>query len=184
MSDAGGAGVSFREATVADCAAVARVHVRSWRESFEGIVPQSFLDGMSVGRRAEAFAKRFPEASYRMFVAEAEGRGVVGFADFGEPRGVIDGYEGELYAIYLLPEFQRRGVGRRLFQLGAEFLLGSGRRSMYLLALEVSPYRLFYERLGGRVVGRTRLEIEGVPFDELIYGWESLPLVTPAETET
>ncbi|HZB44911.1 MAG TPA: hypothetical protein VE360_06695, partial [Pyrinomonadaceae bacterium] len=59
MSDLRMANVGFREATVADCAAVAEVHVRSWRESFAGIVPQSFLDGMSVERRAEAFEKGF-----------------------------------------------------------------------------------------------------------------------------
>ena len=51
------ANVSFREATVADCVAVAEVHVRSWKESFAGIVPQSFLDRMSVEKRAAAFAE-------------------------------------------------------------------------------------------------------------------------------
>ena len=53
------ANVGFREATVADCVAVAEVHVRSWRESFAGIVPQSFMDRMSVERRAAAFAQGF-----------------------------------------------------------------------------------------------------------------------------
>lgn len=154
---------------------MARVHVRSWRESFAGVVPQGFLDRMSAERRAEAFAQRFAQAGfYRMFVAEAEGRGVVGFADFGDAREAFEGYEGELYAIYLLPEFQRRGVGRGLFNQGVEFLVEHGRRSMYLLALEASPYRTFYERLGGRVVGRLQIELDGVPFEELIYGWKSL----------
>lgn len=162
-------------ATAADCAAVAEVHVRSWRESFAGVVPQSFLDRMSVERRAAAFAQRFAQGGfYRMFVAEAEGRGVVGFADFGDARDAVEGYESELYAIYLLPEFQRRGVGRGLFNRGVEFLVEHGRRSMYLLALEANPYRTFYERLGGRVVGRLQIELDGAPFEELIYGWKSL----------
>lgn len=111
-----------------------------------------------------------------MFVAEAAGN-IVGFADFGEPRGAVEGYEGELYAIYLLPEFQRRGVGRELFNLGTEFLFEHGKRSMYLLALEVSPYRTFYQRLGGRIVGRLTIELDATPFEELIYGWPSLPCV-------
>jgi ribosomal protein S18 acetylase RimI-like enzyme len=162
----------IREATVADCAAVAEVHVRSWRESFAGVVPQTFLDKMSVERRARAFESRFSDASYRMYVAEVAGRGVVGFADFGEPREAIDGYEGELYAIYLLPEFQRRGIGERLFNRGVRFLNESGKRSLYLLALSVSPYRSFYEKMGGRVVGRKQIDLEGVMFDELVYGWE------------
>lgn len=166
--------VSFRAATVADCAAVAEVHVQSWRGSFGGIVPQTFLDKMSVGRRAEAFAAGFSAPFYRMCVAESPGRGVVGFADFGEPRENVGAYEGELYAIYLLPEFQRRGIGERLFNLGVQFLAAAGRDSMYLLALEASPYRSFYEKMGGRVVGREQVVIEGVTYDELIYGWDGL----------
>lgn len=174
MRDSRVVNVSFREATVSDCTAVAGAHVRSWRESFAGLVPQPFLDKMSVERRARAFEGRFSDDSYRMYVAEAPGRGVVGFADFGEPREPVGAYEGELYAIYLLREFQRRGLGRRLFRLGVEFLTGRGKSSMYLLALEVSPYRTFYEKMGGRVVGRKQIEIEGVTYDELVYGWDSL----------
>ena len=165
---------TIREATVADCLAVAEAHVQSWRGSFAGIVPQPFLDKMSVEKRAQAFEQRFSDGSYKMYVAQTPERGVVGFADFGEPREKIGAYEGELYAIYLLPEFQRRGIGRRLFNRGVKFLIESSKSSMYLLALEVSPYKSFYEKLGGQVIGRKQIEIEGVMYDELVYGWLSL----------
>ncbi len=174
MSNLRIANVSFREATIADCLSVARVHVQSWKESFAGIVPQTFLDKMSVENRAKAFEKGFSAASYKMYVAEVPKRGIVGFADFGEPRETIDAREGELYAIYLLSEFQRKGVGERLFNLGVEFLIGSGKSSMYLLTLEVSPYKSFYKKMGGQIVGRKQVEIEGVMYDELVHGWVSL----------
>jgi GNAT superfamily N-acetyltransferase len=168
------ANISFREATVSDCPAVAKVHVQSWKGSFAGIVPQTFLDKMSVEKRTLAFEAGFSADSYKMYVAEVAGRGVVGFADFGEPREFIGGHEGELYAIYLAPEFQRKGIGERLFHLGVDYFIGSGKDSMYLLALEVSPYRLFYEKMGGRVIGNKQAEIEGIIYDELVYGWNSL----------
>jgi len=174
MSNLQIASISFREATVSDCLAVAQVHVQSWKESFAGIVPQTFLDKMSVEKRAKAFAVGFSADSYTMYVAEVQGRGVVGFADFGEPRESIGAYEGELYAIYLLPEFQRKGIGERLFNLGVDYFIGRGKGSMYLLALKVSPYRSFYEKMGGQVVGKKQVEIEGVMCDEVVYGWKSL----------
>ena len=174
MSSLRVANVSLREATLTDCMAVARVHVQSWRESFAGIVPHTFLDKMSVEKRAKAFEKGFSAPFYKMYVAEVPERGIIGFADFGQPREDIDAYEGELYAIYLLSEFQRRGIGERLFNLGVEFLIGSGKSSMYLLALEVSPYRSFYEKMGGQIVGRKQIEIEGIMYDEVMYGWDGL----------
>ena len=103
--------ITFRRATVADSLAVAQVHVQSWRESFKGIVPQSFLDAMSVERREQAFRARFAIDFYRMFLAETANTGVIGFADFGKPRETERVYTAELYAIYLLRDFQRQGIG-------------------------------------------------------------------------
>jgi ribosomal protein S18 acetylase RimI-like enzyme len=172
MNDLDGPNISYREATVSDCVAVARTHVESWRQSFVGIVPQTFLDKMSVENRSKAFEKRFSEDSYKMYVAEE--RGVIGFVDFGEPREIIDTYEAELFAIYLLPEFHRKGIGGRLFNLCIDNLVMNGKSSMYLFALEVSQYKSFYEKKGGKVVGRKQIEIESIMFDELVYGWNSL----------
>ena len=137
-------------------------------------MPQPFLNKMSVEKRAKAFENRFFDGSYRMYVAEVQEQGIVGFADFGEPREIIAAYEGELYAIYLLTVFQRKGIGERLFNQGVEFLIRSGKSSMYLLALAVSPYKSFYEKMGGQIIGRKQIEIEGVMYDELVYGWENL----------
>lgn len=174
MAEPGVANIHYREATAADCRAVADVHVRSWRESFANIVPQTFLDKMSVENRTEAFEKRFSDSSYKMYVAELKENAIVGFADFGEPRESFGAYEAELYAIYLLPEFQGKGVGTKLFGLVTEALISRGKNSMYLLALEVSPYRKFYEKMGGQVAGRKQFALEGIMFDTLVYGWESL----------
>ena len=166
--------VTFRQATVADSLAVAQVHVQSWRESFTGIVPQSFLDKMSVEKRAQSFRTRFAAAFYRMIIAETPANGVVGFADFGKGRETNRPYQAELYAIYLLSDFQRQGIGTKLFTLGVESLVADGMNSMYLIALEVSPYKSFYEKMGGRIVDREAVEIGGTKFTELIYGWDSL----------
>ena len=167
-------GITFREATVADCEEVARVHVLAWQGSFQGVVPQAFLDRMSAVQRAEAFSQGFSAPSYRMYVAETADRNILGFADFGEPRGEIEGYDGELYSIYVLPEFQRRGIGQRLVELGVQFFLTNDRRSMYLLTLEASPYRRFYDKLGGYVVRQKQIHIDGLAYTELIYGWPEI----------
>jgi GNAT superfamily N-acetyltransferase len=166
--------INYREATVADSYEVAQVHVQSWRDSFAGLVPQPFLDSMSVEQRAKAFASRATDGFYKMFLAEARGRGVVGFMDIGKPRDSRPSYEAELYAIYILKEFQRQGIGQELFNLGVEAAVANGMNSMYLLALEVSPYKSFYEKLGGRCVGKRATMLEGVEYSTLVYAWDKL----------
>lgn len=166
--------IHIREATPDDAAAVAKVHVLSWKESFVGLVPDAFLERLTIENRTRAFAERFGELNYRMFVAELGDRGVVGFADAGDPRYDVGNYDAELYAIYLFHQSQGKGIGRLLFERVKQFLIEQGKTSMYLLALEVSPYRPFYEKMGGKLVGNRPVQLMGIDFNAVVYGWESL----------
>ncbi|HEX7294130.1 MAG TPA: GNAT family N-acetyltransferase [Pyrinomonadaceae bacterium] len=166
--------VHIREATRDDAPAVAKVHVLSWQESFVGIVPDAFLERLTIENRTEAFRERFDDASYRMFVAEHHDAGIVGFADVGHPRYDVGDYDAELYAIYLFHEFQGKGIGALLFERIKAFLIEQGKNSMYLLALEVSPYRPFYEKMGGQLVGERQVQLVGIDFRAVVYGWETL----------
>ena len=110
------------------------------------------------------------------FVAEAE-RGVVGFVDGGANRDPVppfDAFSGELNAIYVLDSHQRGGTGRRLVRALADWLLQAGHRSMIVWTLEASPFRAFYEVLGGRRVGSKQVEIDEVPYVGIAYGWDDL----------
>ena len=166
--------VVYRKANVEDALAVAKVHVESWHKSFTGIVPQEFLDNLIVEKREQAFRQRFGDANYKMFVAESAKDGIVGFADFGAARESDFGFEAELYAIYLLREFQGKGIGENLFKLCQKEMSADGFGSMYLIALEVSPYKSFYEKMGGKIVGRGNHFLLLVEYKTVIYGWKIL----------
>ncbi|HYJ90048.1 MAG TPA: GNAT family N-acetyltransferase, partial [Pyrinomonadaceae bacterium] len=167
--------ITYRAAARDDIPDIARVHVESWKKSFEGIAPKEFLDGMSVEKRIESFSRRFEDENsfYMMFVAEDAEAGTVGFADFGEPRNQ-NGFDSELYAIYFLPEFQRKNIGSHLFRMCQLEMADHGMRSMCLDSLEVSPYRSFYEKLGGEAVGSGSHDLAGQEFKTVLYGWKDL----------
>lgn len=94
----------IRPATVADAEAIGEVHVRSWQAAYEGLIPAGFLARLSASSRAAAWARRIGDGSGQVLVAEEDGV-VAGFAAFGPSQ---------LYALYLLPEFWGRGLGRAL----------------------------------------------------------------------
>jgi 3-deoxy-manno-octulosonate cytidylyltransferase (CMP-KDO synthetase) len=166
--------IVYRKANVEDALAVAKVHVESWHKSFAGIVPQEFLDNLTVEKREQAFRQRFGEANHKMFVAETAKDGIIGFADFGAARESNFAFEAELYAIYLLREFQGKGIGENLFKLCQKEMSANGFNSMYLIALEVSPYKSFYEKMGGKIVGRGNHFLSLVEYKTVTYGWKNL----------
>jgi 3-deoxy-manno-octulosonate cytidylyltransferase (CMP-KDO synthetase) len=166
--------INYRKAKIEDVPAIAALHVESWQKSFVGIVPQEFLNEMSVEKRIQAFNQNFQEnTSYQIFVAEHSERGIVGFADFGEPR-VNKEFDAELYAVYFLPEFQRKGIGGNLIRLCQKQMIGNRMTSMFLETLAASPYKSFYEKLGGRIVGESMHKLANIEYKTLIYGWDDL----------
>ena len=126
---------------------------------------------MSIEGRAKALAARFEEPDYAMAVAETQDGDVVGFVDWGINRHAQWPHDRELYAIYLLPSYQGRGLGRRLFQAAAEGILEGGPHSMLLCVLGINPHLGFYRRLGGQEVGSGHLEVAGEDRPLVYYGW-------------
>ena len=165
--------VEFRRARESDMPQVARVHVDSWQRSFAGIAPQAFLDGMTIQKRLDAYTNRAMGEPYTMFVAEHTEHGIVGFADFGKPVLPVN-FDAQIFSFYFLPEFQRKGLGDRLFRRCVAAMKNDGVGSLCLDSLELSPYRRFYEKMGGRVVGRDGHKLGEEHFETVIYGWSNI----------
>jgi ribosomal protein S18 acetylase RimI-like enzyme len=114
-------------------------------------------------------------------VAHDEGDDLVAFAAGGPERSGDPRFRGELYAIYVLPSRQARGIGRALLHAVASRLAASGTKAMLLWVLEANAQaRTFYEALGGIVVRRQPIEVGGVTLTEVAYGWEKLELLLEA----
>jgi 3-deoxy-manno-octulosonate cytidylyltransferase (CMP-KDO synthetase) len=167
------AGIDIRPVKRSDLPRVAAVHVESWQKSFAGIAANDFLNSMSIEKRLKAYSERQCGGDYLMFVAEHPTDGIVGFADFGTPTLAGD-FDAQIFSFYFLPEYQRRGLGSRLFRRAVSRISRTGKRSLCLDALEASPYRTFYEKMGGNVVARDGHKLGDKDFATVIYGWHDV----------
>jgi GNAT superfamily N-acetyltransferase len=165
--------VIVREARPQDARGIARVHIDSWRTTYRGVVPADYLDRLSVDDRARRWRQNLAQPGDKqcVFVAEDDRGEIVGFASGGPERSGDPVYAGELYAIYLLQERQRQGIGRRLTRAVAERLSQYGMGSMLLWVLAANPSRRFYEAIGGQQLRTETIAIGGVTLDEVAYGW-------------
>lgn len=165
----------IREANQTDTFGIAKVQVDSWRTTYKGIVPESYIASLTYEDREGRWREFFSEVNNQFaFVAEIGEKNIVGFASGGRNRGDEDIHEGELYAIYLLHEYQRRGMGRLLVKAIVERLLQRGMSSMLVWVLAENPFRAFYEALGGKYVSEKEIVIGGATLIEVAYGWEDL----------
>ena len=181
-------GIRIRAANPADAGPMSKVHVDTWRTSYAGIVPAEHLAGLSYRDREARWvniltADRPAESN---FVAETVACDVVGFAGGGPEREGNPTYRGELYGIYLLEAYQRKGLGRRLVSAVAHRLLADGFGSMLVWVLKYNrPACRFYESLGGERVGRKTIALSGAHLAEVSYGWRDIAnLVVEAAAQT
>ena len=165
--------ITIREGNIQDAAAIARVHVQSWKSTYPGIVPASFLDALVEAEQAEKWRQGFLTAPMSVLVAEDE-TGIFGFVNGGAIRGQVADYDAELYAIYLLQSAQRRGAGRSMTLAMAAALQSKGYRRMLVWVLEQNPSAGFYQHLGAVPVGRRMIDLGGVDLQELALGWPAL----------
>jgi ribosomal protein S18 acetylase RimI-like enzyme len=164
---------SIRRASVEDAFSIASVQAATWKTTYRTIIPDEFLDSMDVEAGSERWAERIGEGQATILVAE-NSSSLFGFAAGGKLRETIDGYDAELYAIYLLKDRQRRGAGRGLVQKLVEELRAAQLSSMIVWVLAQNPAVEFYKRLGAVPVAEKTIDIGGRSLQDLAFGWPDL----------
>ena len=171
----------LRRATRDDAAVLGALHVACWHETYAGIVPAKVLADMSVDARAVMWSRILSDpdtvTGTVVHIAEDEGR-MIGFGSCGPQRdeALADaGFTGEVGAIYVLRSHQGFGVGRSLMAAMARSLIAFGHTAACLWVLrENDSARIFYDALGGLIVGGKAEGQAGATLTEIAYGWRDI----------
>jgi GNAT superfamily N-acetyltransferase len=186
--------VILRPAIFADAAGIAAVHVAARRAAYGAFLPAAELarggevawtgqwQEWLVGARA---ARRY------CLVADDRSRdsgaGIIGFVAGGPVRARVEPWEGdvapysaEVYSIYVRPERQGEGHGRRLLTRFAAWLEAAGHSGLILWAYRDNPHSRFYEHLGAVKVATSRWVVEGAAFPTIGYAWADLAALSAA----
>jgi ribosomal protein S18 acetylase RimI-like enzyme len=166
--------ITIRLARPADARSIARLDVETWRAAYAGVLSTSYLVGLSERRREAGWRSVILREPRDVRVA-VDGRGaIVGFGSCGSNRGDRF-FSGEVFTLYIAPDWQNQGVGRRLLIALFRRLVAAGRHSVIVWVLRDNPARFFYERLGARQVSRKSLAVGGMAIEAIAYGWRDLP---------
>ncbi len=142
--------ITVRRAVLADAAAIAGVHVRSWLVGYRGIVPDTVLDALSVDERTGQWEGWLDHGESKTVVAQTGAR-VIGFATvvLPSPDDDLDQRTCELAALYVDPDSWRQRVGSTLIDAAIDLgrAEGSHEMSLWVLAQNAAA-RAFYEARG------------------------------------
>ena len=171
----------IREAKLEDAEAIAQVHFDCWQTTYQGLLPREYIEKRTYEKRLNNWQQRLninnkEKPDYFTYIAEVAGK-IIGFIDGGSIRGDSTIYTGEIYALYILEAYQRRGIGKSLVRVMASKLLGLSFTSAMVWVLEGNPAVNFYQSLSGQVVERKTIKIGDDEFSEIAYGWRDIQIL-------
>ncbi|MGN7478149.1 GNAT family N-acetyltransferase [Solibacillus silvestris] len=167
----------IRKAEMEDAENIAKVHVDSWRTTYKGIIPQNFLDKLSYEQRTTLWENNMANPAGTVYVAETDENKIIGFVvgekrDTNTEQGATD-----LSAIYLLEQWQGKGVGKLLLKQMMQTFKEQGFHKVYVDVLADNKAREFYKYYGAQYVKTIHIKFDGVTVDEEIYVWNSVDAV-------
>ncbi len=168
--------MTVRHAKLSDAPAISRVHTQSWKDTYTGLMPEEFLNSRTPEKAEEHCLHILKNLKPRGAALVLEVEGVIaGLVYCGEQRDAVEGFDGEVYAIYVDKKFHGRGLGRELLRGAAGFLLSAGFKSLVIWVLTENKSRGFYEKMDGVLLPRRKTgTFGGRELTEVAYGWKDL----------
>lgn len=163
--------IGIRKAEPRDADAIAAVHLQAWRGAYAGIIPHRSLNAM-IGRRGPDWWASAIRRAATVLVVEIGGT-LAGYATIGRNRARELKQQGEIYELYLRPEYQGIGLGTRLFGAAREKLKASGFTGLVVWALEDNAGALsFYRGAGGRDVAEGVEVFDSKAIKKVAFVWD------------
>ena len=163
--------IEIRRAKPSDAVEIAATHDDAWRAAYQGVIPGPELDKL-INRRGPDWWESAIRKGSRVAIL-VFGERIAGYANYGRNRARSLYYDGEIYELYLRPEFQGLGFGRKLFASARRDLGQSGLHSLVVWALSDNETAVeFYRNLGGRAVARSSERFGTKVLDKVAFSWQ------------
>lgn len=170
----------IRAAGTDDAGVIAALHVASRKEGYKDFADPQALAALDVAAFEKNWRQWLGETTqvliaYRDNVA-------AGFIAFGpirtrikEDRGIMPAWPGEIYALYVHPDFWGMGAGRALMKAAAAPMRKAYWDKAVLWVIDKNKRAVtFYEKMGGQRVGAQDAQIDGRKMREIAFGWRDI----------
>jgi ribosomal protein S18 acetylase RimI-like enzyme len=163
--------IDIRKAEPSDAEKIAAVHHEAWMGAYAGVIPYKALTKM-VNRRGTDWWDHAIRRAATVLVIDIGGR-IAGYATIGRNRARQLPQQGEIYELYLKPEYQGVGLGSRLFSAARQKLASHGLKGLVVWALEENANAVaFYAGAGGRDIAEGVEVFDQKALKKIAFTWE------------
>lgn len=141
-----------RLATYSDCHKLSLLKKEIWETTYRGIYPNEKIDNYDYSRNEEKFKKIIDNADIQLYVVTKNDE-IIAYIDFGKPFRPFADYTQEIGLFYIKKDYQRLGLGRKLFNFAFDYIKNTGTDKFFISCHKYNTNaQKFYEKMGGKVV--------------------------------
>ncbi len=166
----------IQEATLKHAPGIASVLVKTWQQAYKGVIDQDYLDSLDLKQGEERWQNilQTPNRKSQVYVLLNNQDQVVGIYSVGQSRYPEHPFTHELYLIYILPEYQKRGLGRFMFEDIKKKLHALNVQNLCVMVLQQGPAVAYYKKMGAQIIQEHQTEIGGKQYKEYLMAWDQI----------
>lgn len=144
--------INIRKAIYSDCSNLSKLKREIWETTYRGIFPDEKIDNYDYEKNQKRFKGFIDNEKQELYVVENNNE-LVGYTEFGEPFRPFEDYEQEIGLFYIRKDYQRRGIGKKLFNLALDYIRGTGVSKFFISCHKYNTNaQEFYKKMGGKIV--------------------------------
>ena len=144
--------IIFRKAIISDCYSIAKLKGEIWNTTYRGIYSDTLIDNYDINKNKLIFESIISNPNYAVYVA-IDNNTIIGFMSCGDPYKPFLNYKKEIGLLYILKEYQRKGIGKKLFFIAKDIIRKSRNDEFFV---SVNKYNInaiqFYIAMGGTII--------------------------------
>jgi ribosomal protein S18 acetylase RimI-like enzyme len=162
---------TIRQAMQQDAARIAQINVETWHFAYKGIISDEYLNTLSIEKRTADWYRILDPSNTRTYtiIIQDQNDIVQGYCSGGLSR--INGFQAEIYALYLDPASHKKGLGRALIEAFMHYCREQDLTSICVLVLSNNPACGFYQAMGARFIRHESLQLGDTEYQESLYAW-------------
>ena len=167
----------IRKAIADDAYWIAYVNAHTRYTTYKWLMPEKLLQTRinTIEERAAEVRDSILEGKEYLVVENLDTKDIVWMSIYWNSRNDKYPDSWEIYAIYVLKDYQKLWLGKRLFFAGIECLIEKWYNDMIINVLDWNPTIDFYKKYGGFIVWEWTFQVGKVLMKEKIIFFENIP---------
>lgn len=139
-------------ATDEDCRSLAILKKMIWETTYRGIYPNEKLDKYNIDINENKFKEMIKKQSQTLFIVLNDSE-IIGYMSCGKIMRAFDKYTHDIGLLYLLKEYQGKGLGSKLFEFAKNELKNQGVTEFIVSCNKYNfSAQQFYTKMGGKII--------------------------------